>query len=179
MTSSLPLCVDLDGTLIFDDVSRLAFRCLLKKGNVCKLLRIALSSLGNVARIKHEIAAIADLDPATLRYNEKFLSYVISEKQRGKKLILSTGANHKYARCIADYLGIFDKVFASSESINLIAEKKAKRLVDEFGRHGFIYAGNSMTDIPVWKQAAGCLVVSPLSGVLDTLKKEKLKFKLM
>ena len=176
MISQLPLCVDLDGTLIFDDVSQKAFKILLKEFRFKDLFCVFLGLLKGIAAAKHEIASCIDLNPADLKYNESFLEFLKEEKSRGRKIFLATGANEKYANLVADYLGIFEKVFASSSSKNLIAEQKAKCLSEEFGE--FAYAGNSMSDIAVWKRSAECIVVAPFKGVISALKTEKIEYTL-
>lgn len=176
MISQLPLCVDLDGTLIFDDVSQKAFKILLKEFRFKDLFRVFFSSFKGIASMKQEIASCVDLNPAEIKYNESFLKFLKDEKEKGRKIFLATGANKKYATVIADYLGIFEKVFASSSSKNLIAEQKAKCLSEEFGE--FAYAGNSMSDIAVWKRSAECIVVAPFKGVISALKTEKIEYTL-
>ena len=76
MISQLPLCVDLDGTLIFDDVSQKAFKILLKEFRFKDLFCVFLGLLKGIAAAKHEIASCIDLNPADLKYNESFLEFL-------------------------------------------------------------------------------------------------------
>jgi hypothetical protein len=71
---------------------------------------------------------------------------------------LATAANHKVAQTIAEYLGIFDGVLASSPHHNLSRHNKA----DELLRHAhgeFDYIGNSSDDIPVWEKSGRIALV--------------------
>jgi 4-hydroxybenzoate polyprenyltransferase len=109
---------------------------------------------------------MADLDVARLPYREDLLQALRAEKQRGRKLILVTGCHHILARKISHHLGLFDEVFATSGSVNLVGEAKADFLVQRFGERGFDYVGNSRTDLEVWKHAGQAWVVSPHKSLI-------------
>ena len=53
--------------------------------------------------MKQQIAAVADLEPALLPYNEELLSLLRVEAVSGRSLILATGADRKIASAVADY----------------------------------------------------------------------------
>jgi 4-hydroxybenzoate polyprenyltransferase len=61
---------------------------------------------------------------------------------------------------VADYLKLFDLVFASDGATNLSGESKRDRLVAEFGEKGFDYAGDERRDVAVWASAGKAIVVS-------------------
>jgi hypothetical protein len=68
--------------------------------------------------------------------------------------VLVTAAEQSVATRIADFLALFDSVIASDGTINLKGTKKRDVLLRRFGRGGFDYIGNSLTDIPIFEQAA-------------------------
>ena len=70
-------------------------------------------------------------------------------------------------KCV--FLCLFEKVFSSTPNVHLVGQAKSEALVAAFGREGFAYAGNSFTDIAVWKNAGSVIVVNPDAGLLETL----------
>jgi len=156
---SVPLCVDLDGTLIKSDVLWESMTLLLKR-NPLYLFALPFWLLGGRAALKKEIAARTELNAASLPYHQPFLEYLKAERRQGRKLILATAADRRLAQNVAAHLGIFDDVMASDGQTNLRGKNKAKALVARFGNKGFDYAGNSTVDLPVWQQAHHAIVVN-------------------
>lgn len=154
----LPLCVDLDGTLLTIDTLHEAavWACL-------RDWRVAIAMPGwlarGKARLKAELARRWDFDPAQLPYNLDLLAYLQEQKARGRVLVLATAADRGIAQKIADHLGFFDAVIASDGSRNLGGAAKAAALVARFGAKGFVYAGNGQADLAVWHAAAAAIVV--------------------
>jgi 4-hydroxybenzoate polyprenyltransferase len=155
----LPLCVDLDGTLLkTDTLYELALRVI--KVSPWLVFYLPCVLLKGKQHLKKYLSMRVDLDPARLPYNQEFLTYLIDQKKQGRKLVLATGCHEKTAKAIAAHLGIFAEVFATDESVNLTGRRKALRLEQAFGAKGFDYAGNDTVDIPVWKQARNSLLVN-------------------
>ena len=75
------------------------------------------------------------------------------QRQAGRKLVLCTASDERLANKVADYLDLFDDVMASDASVNLKGRKKADSLVQHFGERGFAYAGDSRSDLAVWRHA--------------------------
>src|SRR5215472_7515482 len=82
-----PLCVDLDGTLVHIDTLHEQVFALLAGAPwfVCKLLRWLLSGK---AYFKAQVACYAALDPTLLPYDERVLSFLRHEKNRGRMIVL-------------------------------------------------------------------------------------------
>jgi phosphoserine phosphatase len=168
----LPLCVDLDGTLIDEDVTLEAIKIYLRR-NFFNVFHVFFWLLRGRAHLKQKLSELVELDIKSLRYKKKFLEFILGQRKKGHKIFLATASNHVYAEKIADHLGIFDGVFASTFHVNLRAEAKALALVTIFGENGFIYAGNSEDDIPVWNKSAECILVSPCPKVLKKMYRRK------
>ena len=168
--TSLPLVVDLDGTLVSTDV--MVESCfILAKKSLLEFFRLALWLCRNPARLKQRLASEAMPDVHTLPYRRDFLDYLVSEKQSGRKLFLATAADQAVAHEVADEVGLFDAVFASDGTINLNGDRKRDRLVKEFGLKGFDYAGNGTRDRSVWEAARKKILVHPTLGLRAVLKK--------
>jgi len=165
LTPSVPLVVDLDGTLIRTDMMWESLARLLKP-NPLALVAILFWWTRGRAFLKQQLARRVQVDPATLPYNEKFLSWLRAEKKAGRKLILATASDLKMAQPVADHVGIFDEVLASDGQTNLRSENKRRALTEKFGDRGYDYAGNSSADFAVWRGARLAVVVNASRAVL-------------
>lgn len=165
----IPLCIDLDGTLIRDDTSRLAAFNMLRK-NPFTLILMPFWLLKGLAGFKREIAKRANIDPAKLPYNENFLAWVKQEKSKGRELILISATDQKFAECVGDYLPIFDKVIASDGVTNLRSKNKRDKLISLYGEGQYDYAGNDYPDIAVWKAAHKAIVVNAPKALVAQCK---------
>ncbi len=155
----LPLCVDLDGTLIRTDLLWESLLLLLRQ-NFWALLLVPFWALRGRAALKHQVARRVTIDAASLPYNKELLDWIFEQKQLGRSILLATGSNEKLASEVADYLGCFDEVLASTESVSLTGSAKQAALVIKFGHRQFDYVGNSQADISVWKHARTAIVVN-------------------
>lgn len=153
----VPLCVDLDGTLLKTDLLvESALALVAAKPWIVILFPWWL--LRGKAHLKREIASRVELDASTLPYDQRMLS--ILREQPERRRVLATASDAKLANLVADHLACFDEVIASDGSINLDGRRKAKALVDRFGERGFDYAGNSSVDLHVWRRARAALIVN-------------------
>lgn len=160
--NSIPFCVDLDGTLLVTDTLYEGIVLLLKK-NPLQLLLLPFFLLLGKARLKAEIAKRGDLDVEYLPLNTALVERLGQMKKSGRKLVLATAANHRFAHAIAARLGLFDEVIASDDTNNLL--NKAEILVARYGERGFDYAGNARVDLNVWRHARRAVVVGPSAGL--------------
>jgi phosphoserine phosphatase len=149
--SSVPLCVDLDGTIIRTDLGVESF--------FRELRRAPLAAAGLLARapfqggrswLKRELAKRVSIAPESLPYADDVLSWCREEAGAGRVLVLATGSDEIYARQVALHLGIFREALGSDGRVNLVGRAKARALVGRFGRGGFDYAGDARADLPVW-----------------------------
>lgn len=162
---SVPLVLDLDGTLIRTDTCHEMIRLLLRQKPWLLLLLPGWFLKGR-AFAKARLAEHTHLLPHTLPYNLSLLAFAQEEAQKGRPLILATGTPQKVAQAIANHLGIFQEVIGSTAHINMTGLHKQQALLQRFGHTGFDYAGDSLVDIPVWQVARKALVVHPKWGVL-------------
>lgn len=158
-SAEVPLCVDLDGTLIRTDLLLESFLALVKANPVNFFRCIGWLLKGGKAHLKAEIAKRVDIDFAILPYNEKVIALLAAERANGRDIHLCTASDQIYAFKISEHLGGFNSVFASNGKTNLSRANKCKALEDAFGRHGFDYIGNSMDDIPIWQSSRNALVI--------------------
>jgi 4-hydroxybenzoate polyprenyltransferase/phosphoserine phosphatase len=160
----VPLVVDLDGTLIRTDLLQ---ESALKLLRLQPLSALALPSwlFGGKANLKRRIADRVPLDVGSLPYDDQLLDWLRSERANGRQVVLCTATDERYARQVAEHVGLFDDVIASDGAANLAANQKAQALVARFGERGFDYAGNSRADLAVWKRARLAIVVNASRSV--------------
>src|SRR6266853_1096491 len=121
--TKVPLCVDLDGTLIKTDLLWESLVRLLRK-NPFYAFAILYWWLYGRAYLKAQLAGRITLDCATLPYHRAVLDFLREEKHRGRRLILVTASDLRPAREVADHLGLFDEVLGSDGETNLRGRTK-------------------------------------------------------
>ena len=167
--SSLPLIVDLDGTLVRTDMlHESALRALHDQPLVIFLIPYWLW-LGK-AVLKRNLTRLTDFDPSLLPYHQELLIWLKQQQNQGRQLILCTATDQVIALAIAEHLGIFEAVMASDGLTNLAGKHKAEALEQRYGYAGFDYAGNSRTDMPVWQCARQAIVVNASDKVTQQAK---------
>lgn len=159
-----PLCVDLDGTLVRSDLLIEAAFGLLRQ-NALYAFRLPFWLARGKAHLKQQIAERVDIDVTLLPYNLPLLDYLRQEQANGRRLVLATASNVRYAEQVSTHLGIFDEVLASDAETNLSGARKRDRLVAAFGPRGFAHAADDVDDLPVWEQAREAVLVDAPSRV--------------
>ena len=167
-----PLCVDLDGTLVRTDTFIEALLQLVRRNPLVVFL-IPVWFASGLAHLKRQVAQRLILDGGALPYDPAFLSFLKSEKAKGRHLVLVTAADRAQADAVATHLALFDEVLASDGSTNLKAQAKARRLVELYGEGGFDYAGNEMADMEVWRHAGGVILVNADVNAATRIRAER------
>jgi len=155
----VPLCVDLDGTLIKTDMLWESLVRLLRK-NPLWLAVLPFWWAQGRAVLKRQIAARVQVDVAALPYNGLFLEFLRDAKRQGRRLILATASDRELANQVAKHVGLFDEVLASDGRTNLRGSTKLEMLTGRYGERGFDYAGNSAVDLAVWRGTREAIVVN-------------------
>ena len=155
---SIPLCVDLDGTLVKLDTLHQALFLLLRR-DPTSMLKIPGWILKGKAFLKDQVMQRVELNASVLPYNTQLLHWLKKEHSNGRKLILATASNYRTANAVADHLGIFNEVLASNDEINLRHTRKLEAIQTRFPTFG--YAGNDSADFPIWDAAAEVVLANP------------------
>ena len=152
------LCVDLDRTLVAADTLVEALLRLLRR-NPALVLVLPWWLLRGRAHFKEQVARRAALDAALLPYNPEVLAFLRQEQRQGRTLVLATAADRHIAAAVAAHLRLFSVVFASDGKVNLKGQAKADALIQRYGAGGYVYVGDGWADLPVWRDAAGAVIV--------------------
>lgn len=167
-SNPLPLCVDLDGTLVKSDTLVDSVFALARQ-NPRAILQIPGWLAQGKAAFKQHVTRAVTLDVAHLPYNKALLEYLYHQHAAGRAIYLATAADSALADRIAAYEKIFTGVLASDGTLNLAGANKLKAFQDRFGSD-FSYIGNASPDIPV---LAGCrepMVANPTAGLVSGLR---------
>lgn len=167
---SLPLVVDLDGTLVKSDLLIESWLAVLKRSPFTALSAFLWLFRGR-AYLKQRIAAHVALDVDTLPYHEELVAYLRQQHDAGRRLVLASASDARIARAVADHFGFFEKVLASDGVTNLAGECKRDYLLKDFGMKGYDYAGNAGVDHPVWAGARKAIVVNPPWGMQAAIRR--------
>lgn len=171
ISSSKPLCVDLDGTLVKSD-TLLDSLLVLARAHPHLLLRLPATLIKGKAAFKAFVTSHIELDVTHLPYNRKVLQFLQQESARGRKLYLATGANIRLAEQVACHLGFFEGVLASDEATNLTGHRKLALLENQFGSDGFAYIGNGLTDLPLLASASEKMLANPSTALRGRIRQQ-------
>ncbi len=160
----LPLCVDLDGTLVRNDTLWQSI-CRVLRSNPLRVFPMLFALRGGYAKVKALIGDWYVPDASALPYRGEILEYLKAQKSCGRMLVLATGSDVRTAQAVQRHLAMFDLVLGSDGVTNLSGDPKARELVRRFGEKGFAYIGNSTKDIHVWSRAGEILVAGNEPGL--------------
>lgn len=160
----MPLCVDLDGTLVKSDTLVDSLLVLLRT-RPALALKLPGRLVHGKAAFKAFISSSISLDVAHLPYNRKVVQFLQEEHRRGRAIYLATGADTSVAQRVANHLGIFTGVLGSDGVTNLTGANKLDRLRSHLGSDAFGYIGNARPDLPLLANAAEPMVANPSLGL--------------
>lgn len=154
---AIPLCVDLDGTLIRSDLLLESALALISR-NPFTVFAMLMWLMRGKAFLKQQIARRVELDASTLPYNSDVLEWVRAQQQL-RTVTLCTASDRRLAESVAQHVGGFSTVLASEGEHNLSGNSKAKALIALYGDRGFDYVGNASVDLKVWRHARSAIVI--------------------
>lgn len=161
-TSVLPLCVDLDGTLILQESHRVLFRQVWKESWLQGMKGLwVFVSQGRLA-FKWFLVIASNVQQASFTLRKPLFDMLRVQHKQGRKLWLVTGAPLPIAQHIVQKMALtdlFEGIAASSQQVNLTSARKAAWCAEKWDVQRFDYIGNSGADIAVWHKAHRCYSV--------------------
>ena len=161
---SLPLVVDLDGTLLRSDLLHETFWSAFAHDLLIPFKSFAALCSGRAA-LKQMLAGTSKVDLASLPYDPEIVAYIKAWRQQGRRAVLVTASDYRLAEGVAAHLGIFDEVHGTNGDTNLKDKAKAEFLVNRYGENGFQYIGDAKADLPVWEKANKAITVNAKSSL--------------
>ena len=165
--ASVPLVVDVDGTLVAGDLL-LEGAIRLFASSPFAMLRSTLPLLRDRAALKRAISR-SSLSPASLVLNPAVVDEIRTARQSGRPVWLATGADRLAVEPLASQFDVAG-VFASNDRVNLVGRAKAEVLVERFGKGGFDYVGNEARDLFVWTLARRAIAVDTPAGLARKIR---------
>ncbi|MEQ1609824.1 MAG: UbiA family prenyltransferase [Hyphomonadaceae bacterium] len=149
---TMPLAVDLDGTLLLTDTLFESLAEHLRHRPLWALWQLLQLPFA-IAKVKERLTKNVELDVDTLPVNQDVLAYCERAKASGREVWLVSAADQKMVDRVAARFGIFDRAIGSDGQTNNKGSAKARLLARE-APGGFEYVGDSPADYKVWKSAA-------------------------
>lgn len=171
MAASVPLVVDVDGTLIKSDMLHEATAQFVAH-HPLETWRIPLWLMRGKQVLKCALAERVELDVERLPLRDEVLAYIRTAQAEGRKIYLASASQTGLVQRLADAIGGIAGVFGSDEKTNLSGTRKAERLNAEFGAGGYDYIGDRKVDFGVWSSARQVLAVSHSGGFTRRLRRE-------
>lgn len=166
--NTVPLCVDLDGTLVKSD-TLVDSVLVLARQNPRALLAIPGWLTKGKAAFKQQVTQAVTLDVAALPYNKPLVEFLTHQHASGRRIFLATAADRTLADRIAVHFPIFEGVLASDGSNNLAGGNKLQAFRQRFGDE-FSYIGNARPDVPILTSCREPMVANPDAALLAGLR---------
>lgn len=162
--SSLPIAVDLDGTLtrvnsIWEQV------VLLLRIRPWMIVMVPFWLLQGRPALKAKLAAWAPIERIALPFQSQLVDYLKEQSAFGREIVLVTAADQTTATHVASLFPFFRGGIGTSGPTNLAGAAKGEYLAKRYGENGFVYAGNEFRDVRVWERSGGAIVVNPQPGL--------------
>ena len=145
------LFVDLDGTLIKEDLSDMAFFHSLKNYPFKTLFYLFIFLFKGKSYLKEKISKNFVIPLADLTFNKAALDYIREVKNRHRVLYLISGSHQKLVDQMDKFFNIFFESFGTKDNFNMVGENKVKFIKENLNIHDFDYLGNSKKDLPIWE----------------------------
>ena len=174
------LFVDLDGTLIKEDLSNLAFMDYLKKKPFKTLYHLIVFLFKGKPYLKEIISKDFRVPVESLTFNKGALDYVRDIKNRHRVVYLISGSHQILVDQFQNHLKIFFEAFGTNKKFNMVGQNKVKFINESLNINNFDYFGNSKKDLPIWNYCKRIIytnVSDQLRIVINSSTLEKIEVK--
>ena len=174
------LFVDLDGTLIKEDLSNLAFKDYLKKKPLNTVYHLIIFLFKGKPYLKEIISRNFKIPFESLTFNKGALDYVRDIKNRHRVVYLISGSHQILVNQIDNHLKIFFESFGTQDNINMVGSNKVKFINKKLNIQDFDYFGNSRKDLPIWKYCKRIIYTNvsiSLRKIIDSSDLNKIEVK--
>ena len=168
------LFVDLDGTLIKEDLSNLAFINSLKKHPIKLIFYVLLFLIKGKPYLKEQISKNFIVPLEKLSFNKGALEYVRDVKNRHRVVYLISGSHQILVDQIDQHLKIFFESFGSSNDFNMVGKNKVRFINEKLNIIEFDYFGNSTKDLPIWEYCKKIIYTNPTADLKRKINSSKL-----
>ena len=164
------LFVDLDGTLIQEDLSDLAFSHSLKNSPFKTLLYLLVFLFKGKPYLKYKISKNFKIPFENLTFNKAAFEFIREVKNRHRAVYLISGSHQELVDQIAKYLNIFFESFGTRSNFNMVGYNKVQFIKEDLKIIDFDYFGNSHKDLPIWKYTKRAIHTNASKKLIKTIK---------
>ena len=169
------LFVDLDGTLIKEDLTNLAFQSFLKKNPLKLFLYLVIFLFRGKAYLKEKISINFIVPLEDLNFNKAGINYIRSVKNRHRVVYLISGSHQLLVNQISNHLNIFFESFGTKDNYNMVGKNKVRFINKKLNILEFDYLGNSHQDLPIWKYTKKIIYTNVSNNLKDTIESMQLE----
>ena len=166
------LFVDLDGTLIKEDLSNLAFKHSLKNYPFKTLFYLLVFLLKGKPYLKYKISKNFEIPFEKLTFNKAAFNFIREVKNRHRVVYLISGSHQILVDQMGKYLNIFFESFGTKDNFNMVGINKVQFIKENLKIHDFDYLGNSRQDIPIWKYTKKAIYTNASHELIQIIKSQ-------
>ena len=171
------LFVDLDGTLIKEDLSNLAFSHYLKNYPFKTLFYLLVFIFKGKPYLKYKISRNFDIPFENLKYNKAAFDFIREVKNRHRVVYLISGSHQILVDQMGKYLNIFFESFGTRDNFNMVGSNKVQFIKENLKINDFDYLGNSHKDLPIWGYTKRAIFTNASEELIKTINSQDLENK--
>ena len=171
------LFVDLDGTLIKEDLSNLAFSYSLKKYPFKTLFYLFVYLFKGKPYLKYKVSKDFDIPFENLTFNKAAFDFIREVKNRHRVVYLISGSHQILVDQMGKYLNIFFESFGTRDNLNMVGGNKVQFIKENLKIYDFDYLGNSHKDLPIWKYTKRAIYTNASKRLIQTIKEQNFENK--
>ncbi len=171
------LFVDLDGTLIKEDLSNLAFSHSLKNYPLKTLFYLLIFLLKGKPYLKYKISRNFDIPFENLTYNKAAFDFIREVKSKHRVVYLISGSHQILVDQMGKYLNIFFESFGTRDNFNMVGSNKVQFIKESLKIYDFDYLGNSHQDLPIWKYTKRAIYTNASKELIQTINEQNFENK--
>jgi len=171
------LFVDLDGTLIKEDLSNLAFQQSLKNYPFKTLFYLLVFLFKGKPYLKDKISKNFDIPFENLTYNKAAFDFIREVKNRHRVVYLISGSHQILVDQMGKHLNIFFESFGTRDNFNMVGSNKVQFIKEDLKIHDFDYLGNSHKDLPIWQYTKRAIYTNASEELIKTINSQDLENK--
>ena len=168
------LFVDLDGTLIKEDLSNLAFVNCLKKNPIKLIFFLFVFIFKGKPYLKKKISKNFVVPINKLKFNKSALNYIRDVKNRHRVVYLISGSHQILVDQIDQHLRIFFESFGTKNNYNMVGNNKVKFINQKLNILEFDYFGNSKKDLPIWEHCKKIIYTNASTNLKNIINSSNL-----
>tara|TARA_B100002019_G_scaffold36024_1_gene30202 strand:+ start:103 stop:657 length:555 start_codon:yes stop_codon:yes gene_type:complete len=171
------LFVDLDGTLIKEDLSNLAFSHSLKNYPFRTIFYLLVFLFKGKPYLKSKISKNFEVPFEELTFNKAAFDFIREVKNRHRVVYLISGSHQILVDQIAKYLNIFFESFGTRDNFNMVGNNKVQFIKENLKIYDFDYLGNSHKDLPIWKYTKRAIHTNASLELIQNIKSQNIENK--